>query len=277
MTTKKTKASAAGARKAPKGQKAKTTEETLLATAPGGAVPDPDKLPRKKKKTPEWVKRAADRAEKRSKGEDPESEAESPQDKKGTKTAKRASKKAEASGPSAEEIAAHLEAMREEAYKPKLGRPSKYKPEYAAVARALCKRGATDFELAQEFNVDVTTIWRWKVAYDDFSQALQIHKEDFDAQVERSLALRANGFTIETEKVFCHMGRVTRAKVLEYIPPDVSAARLWLTNRRPDKWRDKTATELTGKDGGAIEFKSTARERVATKLAEIARKQGTAG
>jgi hypothetical protein len=36
------------------------------------------------------------------------------------------------------------------------------------------------------------------------------------------------------------------------VPPDPGAAKLWLTNRRPEEWRDKTSTELTGKDGAAI-------------------------
>jgi len=36
------------------------------------------------------------------------------------------------------------------------------------------------------------------------------------------------------------------------VPPDPGAAKLWLTNRRPEEWREKSYNELTGKDGTAI-------------------------
>ena len=38
------------------------------------------------------------------------------------------------------------------------GRPSSYKPEYAKMARHLCKLGATDADLAEAFGVSVVTI-----------------------------------------------------------------------------------------------------------------------
>jgi hypothetical protein len=229
-------------------------------------------LPRQKREVPEHVKQAADRAEARAAGKDPKAPKPA-KDKAGTKATKSKGEKATETAASVEEILEIRRLIEEEQYEPKLGRPSKYKPEYAAVARALCKRGATDYELADEFKVDVRTILRWKVAHDDFCQALKVHKEDFDDQIERGLAQRANGFTMETEKIFCHMGKVTRAKVLEYHPPDVGAAKLWLTNRRPDKWRDKTSTELTGKDGGAIEIMNAARQRVAERMIELKKRK----
>jgi hypothetical protein len=251
---------------APKAGKAKP----LVEGAPKGA------LPRTKKPTPEWVKRKADRAEAMAAGRDPDA-LDEPKTEAGTKTAKVKGKKARKAGPSPDEIAEDYLRAREEAYKPKLGRPSKYKPEYAAVARALCKRGATDFELAMEFDVDVTTIWRWKTTIDDFCEALKVHKDYYDDQAERALAMRAVGYTQHVEKVFCAQGRITRAKVIEHIPPDVGAIKLWLTNRRPDKWRDKVATELTGKDGGAIEFVDSPRDRILTRIEEMAKKRQPAG
>lgn len=40
-----------------------------------------------------------------------------------------------------------------------------------------------------------------------------------------------------------------------YIPPDTTAQIFWLKNRKPQQWRDKQETEVTGKDGGPIEIK----------------------
>lgn len=99
-----------------------------------------------------------------------------------------------------------------------------------------------------------------------------------DDRVERSLYQRAIGYTFDAEKVFCSNGRIARAAVVEHVPPDIGAAKLWLTNRRPDKWRDKVATELTGKDGGAIEFIESPRDRILSRIEDIAkRKVSSAG
>lgn len=127
--------------------------------------------------------------------------------------------------------------------KAKMGRPTKYKPEYALVAAALCRRGATDFELAEEFEVDTSTIWRWSCKYEDFHKAVHIAKGMYDARVERALAQRATGYAVHVEKVFCFQGEITRARTVEHIPADVGAAKMWLTNRKGADWRDRTQVE----------------------------------
>ena len=133
------------------------------------------------------------------------------------------------------------------------GRPTAYKPEYAAVAKALCKRGATDYELAQEFGVTTVTIWRWQGKHADFCNALKIEKAAYDDRVERSLAQRAIGYTYDSEKVFNSNGEILRADIVEHIPPDPGAAKLWLTNRRREDWADTSRHEHTGRNGGPIE------------------------
>jgi hypothetical protein len=47
-------------------------------------------------------------------------------------------------------------------------------------------------------------------------------------------------------------GEPVYAEYVEHVPPDPGAAKLWLVNRRPNEWRDKSTTELTGKDGAAL-------------------------
>jgi len=125
-----------------------------------------------------------------------------------------------------------------EEIKSKMGRPPKYKPEFARIALALCRRGATDFELAEEFDVSTVTIWRWGVQHEDFCNALVVGKSAFDDRIERALAQRATGYSHHTEKVFQFQGEIVHANVVEHVPADVGAAKLWLTNRRPDKWRE---------------------------------------
>jgi hypothetical protein len=125
-------------------------------------------------------------------------------------------------------------------------RPSLYKPEYARVAKSMCLLGATDVDLAEAFDVNTSTIWRWQARYPEFCNALRVGKAEADDRVERSLYQRAVGYTYDSEKLFCYEGEVTRAEIVEHVPPDVGAAKLWLHNRRPDKWREKVDVEQTG-------------------------------
>lgn len=166
------------------------------------------------------VKAAADRAEKRAKGEEIDST------------------KVEINPPIIPAAAATEDS------KPKMGRPTKYRKEYARIALALCKRGATDYELAQEFEVSTMTICRWGVQFEEFREALRTGKDAFDDRVERALAQRAMGYSHHTEKVFQFQGSIVRAKVIEHVPPDVGAAKLWLTNRRSEVWRDVQKHEV---------------------------------
>lgn len=168
------------------------------------------------------VKAAADRAEKRTKGE----------------TVETAKVPVDPPIISAKEIADEVAT--------KMGRPTKYRPEYARVAQALCRRGATDFELAEEFGVSTSTIWRWSCQHDDFWIALHVNKNQFDDRVERALAQRAVGYSYHSEKVFNFQGEIVRAKTVEHVPGDVGAAKMWLTNRRPDKWQDISKREMGG-------------------------------
>lgn len=144
------------------------------------------------------------------------------------------------------------------AEKKKIGRPSKYRPEFAAVARALCSRGATDRELATEFDVSIDTIWYWQTKHEEFCRAVKIEKGEFDDRIERSLAQRAAGWTQPASKFFMPAGGKAPVRVdyLEHFPPDPGAAKNWLAARRAKEWREVNRQELTGADGGPIEIAS---------------------
>ena len=133
------------------------------------------------------------------------------------------------------------------------GRPSKYMPEFAEQAKKLCALGATDKEIADFFEVSESSLNRWKVANPEFREALKTGKEEADERVERSLYHRAIGYKHDAVKMFQAGGGVIQQEYVEHFPPDTTAAIFWLKNRRPDKWRDVKATELTGRDGGAVQ------------------------
>lgn len=133
----------------------------------------------------------------------------------------------------------------------KRGRPTDYKATYARQAEKLCMMGATDQELADFFEVDARTIYRWKHDHDDFCQSLKAGKDVADERVERSLYQRAIGYEQDEVKIF--MPANARAPVYApfraKIAPDVTAAIFWLKNRRKDDWRDKQEVDHTSSDG----------------------------
>lgn len=145
-----------------------------------------------------------------------------------------------------------------------MARPSKYQPEFAEQARKLCLLGATDQEIADFFEVDVRTVYRWKGDHDEFCQALKAGKDEADNRVERSLYQQAIGYEQDEVKIFMP----AQAEAPVYAPyrakvaPNVTAAIFWLKNRRRGEWRDKVETELTGPDGGPITIQAVERRVV---------------
>jgi hypothetical protein len=119
------------------------------------------------------------------------------------------------------------------------GRPTEYRPEFAVMAHGLCQAGATDFELAEEFDVDVRTIYRWKAKYPEFCQALKMGKENPDDRMEASLYHRGIGYSHHSVKIMSIDGVIHVEPFVEHYPPDTAAAFIWLKNRRPEAWRER--------------------------------------
>lgn len=164
----------------------------------------------------------------------------------------------------------------------KKGRPSAYRNEFAKQAKKLCELGATDQELADFFEVDVRTVYRWKHDHEDFCQALKSGKDSADERVERSLYQRAIGYEQDEVKIFMPGGasEPVYAPFRAKVAPDVTAAIFWLKNRRSQEWRDKREHELTGKDGGPIEIDQKVKEdadAVAGALARLAERARAGG
>jgi hypothetical protein len=111
------------------------------------------------------------------------------------------------------------------------------------MAKAMCKLGATDYDLAQEFEVATSTIWRWCSKHPEFCSAIKVAKASYDDRVERSLAQRALGYSYHAEKPFQYKGAVVKVRYVEHVPPDVAAAKFWLLNRRRAQWSDTSRHE----------------------------------
>lgn len=139
-----------------------------------------------------------------------------------------------------------------------MARPSKFKEEFIAQAEKLCKLAATDVELADFFEVDVRTLYRWKNESDAFCQALKAGKAEADDRIERSLFARANGYEHDEVDIRVVDHAIVQTPIRKYYPPDTTAAIFWLKNRRPGEWREKQEIEL----GGKVEYTNITRKIV---------------
>ena len=127
-----------------------------------------------------------------------------------------------------------------------MARPSKYQPEFATQAAKLCALGATDSQLADFFEVAVSTISLWKVQHDEFSEALNVSKDQADAKVEQSLYRRALGYECDEVDIRVIDKEVIQTPIRKIYPPDTTACIFWLKNRKTAEWRDKVEQEHTG-------------------------------
>lgn len=172
------------------------------------------------------IKAAADRAEKRAKGELPDETPRVP-------------------------IDPIIEAAPTVDAAPKIGRPTDYDPSFDERAAELCEGGAKDEELAEAFDVSVRTINRWKVANPTFRHAIKDAKSVADERVKRSLYHKALGVEyeemqpIKLKRVKYEDGKrvseeefVELVPVKKFVPADTTAGIFWLKNRQSQHWRD---------------------------------------
>lgn len=132
-----------------------------------------------------------------------------------------------------------------------VGRPSDYREPYAEQAYKLCLLGSTDTEMADFFGCSEQTLNAWKARVPEFLESITRGKTAADANVAERMYKRALGYSHEAVKIFMPASASVPvyAPYTEHYPPDTQAASLWLRNRQPAKWRDKTEHELTGKGG----------------------------
>jgi len=128
------------------------------------------------------------------------------------------------------------------------GRPTIYRPELATHARKLALLGATDQEMADALGIDHVTLDRWKTRHREFRIAIERGKIRADAEIAESLYNRARGMSVPAVKIF--QGTPEGGPVIvphqKHLPPDVGAAKLWLRNRQPEKWRERHEVNVKG-------------------------------
>ncbi len=122
----------------------------------------------------------------------------------------------------------------------------------------LALHGFTVEEIAQFWEVGVTTLRRWIDKHPAFRTSLKRAKIEADLKVEKGLYKRAIGFKF-TEKTYERIlikgngngypdqHQLTLVKqIKKYYPPDTAAGFIWMKNRDPMNWRDLQERKITG-------------------------------
>ena len=114
--------------------------------------------------------------------------------------------------------------------------------------------GLSDEQLAEKMGINVATLYRWKKEHCEICESLKEGKDVADRKIENALYKRACGFeheevTTERDEI---NGKMITKRVTKYYPPDPTSMIFWLKNRKPDEWRDKRETEVTGSGGGPL-------------------------
>lgn len=93
------------------------------------------------------------------------------------------------------------------------------------------------------------TINNWKEAHPEFLASIRRGKDEADMAVAKSLYDQALGYHYtETTETATEFGPQTYTN-RRFAQKDFRAARFWLMNRQPEKWREKIETQHSGQVG----------------------------
>lgn len=110
--------------------------------------------------------------------------------------------------------------------------------------QAKSRDSLTKTELAKKIDVNPKTLSMWERKYPEIENAIKRGRDITDVYVENAILKKALGFeTTEVKKVVKADGAEEVTTVYKSVPPDVTAASVWLKNRCPERWRDKPQEE----------------------------------
>lgn len=119
-----------------------------------------------------------------------------------------------------------------------------YRSNFPRLAYRHCLLGATHKELADLFDVHLSTIVKWLDAKPKFYKWVMKGKDIADAKVAERLYKRARGYSHKEEKIFQYQGEKVVVPTMKHYPPDTNAAIHWLSIRQRTKWRNQQDINL---------------------------------
>lgn len=125
--------------------------------------------------------------------------------------------------------------------------------------QAWARDGYSNAELAQKMGIAEGTLYEWLKTYPEIKEALSRGKEPYDIEVENKMHDLCLGYVVPLKKPFKlrkveydpDTGKKVReydvietAIEEEYVPPNVIAQKYWLSNRKPESWREKREEKI---------------------------------
>ena len=108
--------------------------------------------------------------------------------------------------------------------------------------------GLTDPQIAGNMGISLSTLCDWKGKFPELSEALKKGKAPVNIEIENALYRRAMGYYYEETITETYTDKDGHEKehirvLKKHMPPDVTAQIYWLNNRRPEKWRNRKASD----------------------------------
>lgn len=135
------------------------------------------------------------------------------------------------------------------------------------IIQRLATIGLKDAEIAEFLGVSAETFRGWRNKYQTIRRIMDDVGLKRDACVVDALYKRAQGYEHLEDDIRVVDKELVITPTLKHYPGDVRAQELWLFNRQPKHWRSKTSVELTGKDGGPMQYVNLTPEQEAEELA----------
>lgn len=102
-----------------------------------------------------------------------------------------------------------------------------------------CRDGLTDEQLASKLGITARSLYNYIAKYPELKEAMNRGKAPVDFQAENALLKKCLGCRVEKVCTTIHAdGSVTEKRTVTELPPDTEALKLWLRNRKADKWRE---------------------------------------
>jgi hypothetical protein len=121
-----------------------------------------------------------------------------------------------------------------------MARPIEYNEKlHPKLAEKCYADGMTNDEAAEYMEIARSTLHEWRKKYKAFSDAIDRGKNAVDDKVESKLLQKAMGYEEDAVKIFQHLGEPVIVDYIKKYQPDLGAIKMWLNNRRPDKWSEK--------------------------------------
>ena len=111
-------------------------------------------------------------------------------------------------------------------------------PEGLLQLEAWARDGLTDEQIANNMNINVASLYRYKSKHCEICEALKRGKVVTDIQVENALLKRALGYSYKETKREVSEEGIKVTETTKEVVPDTTAQIFWLKNRKALEWKN---------------------------------------